>query len=97
MRRHSSYLGVVAPWERRDGRGTWERSDDKCLPWFEGSDCWCTSCAGASCFTVLLRNRDITQKTIDFKVERLVEGEGSHVCDLVYELAYEIAVFYECW
>ena len=27
VRRHSSYLGVVAPWERRDGGGTWERSD----------------------------------------------------------------------
>ena len=26
VRRHSSYLGVVAPWERRDGGGTWERS-----------------------------------------------------------------------
>ena len=29
VRRHSSYLGVVAPWERRDGGGTWERSDDE--------------------------------------------------------------------
>jgi hypothetical protein len=56
-----------------------------CLPWFKGSDDWCASCAAASCFTVLLRERRLVQETFNFRVEWFVEEVGRHLCDLVYE------------